>query len=1018
MTSPLLNLRTAARLAPLAAAALIALAAWPLGDAPAPAQGFAGPPPRYTDPAGPAAFQGAPAGPVVTLQAEAFAGEPLGVGRWTLLLGRGSLERVPRVRLTEADGRVLYPAMTLRELPPPDAQPQPLKGGRRIGGGALLRRLRQAVENTRQRIDPPVALDIDFLFTGNAPLTLELHWPATAGERPISITLPVARGGAVGPHRELLRRWYESYAKDAAAAIRTGDYPPAFQTFMAETMARRLDLSPIDLRPAPEAGEASSTPLSTLELLAGTESLRDSIAVRTLREATLGGGQRSEPELGPLPAPPAWAAIAVPETPEGLPVESIAAAVPPDCFYLRFGSFSNHLWFRELTAGRGAGIAQMLTFRGSDARPNDRIERMLNTKTTLIARLFGDAIINDIAIIGHDLYQQDGPSMAVLFEAKDAPRLLASLDSERLATAEAMGDAGVRLETLQIAGHDVTLLSDRENSIRSFRAVDGDYVLLSTSREIVENFLAVRGGGESLAATPGFRYSRLLMPLENDYDMFAYFSPQFFQQLVAPERYIELRRRYAAKSRIAAAQMASLMAKAEGSAAADTEALIAEGYLPPGFQDSADGSRIVRGEAGWLDSRRGGAGNFLPIDDVPVLGATPHEAALYRDVADYYSREWVTAEPLMVGLRRYESPLGPKAEQVAIEAYVTPLELDKFGQWGRYLAPPVQTLIATPPDDVVSAQVHMAGDAVLGGRAPDYVLFAGLKDNAPPPPAEDPSLLSIWLTLSRTPFYLGAWPQPGYLDLLPLGLAGSTPDALGFSRALIGMWRWQGDGFSVLSFDRGILEVLVRHLGLVAAPDPAQIRVVVKDLEATQLAGWVNTYWYRRGFEVSRGNLRLLDGLQQQFKLPADQALLTAEQLLDTDLICPLGGDYVVVESASPERFWTSTAMQSLGIEPSQEGRPRDLFELEADELFPPSDYQADWLGWLRGLRAHATQVPEGLIVLATADLERLPPPAAAEGSEPPLPALNFDLFSLPGQLFGGAAAAQPPQPEKEQREF
>ncbi len=943
-----------------------------------------------------------------SIASSAIAGKPFGVGHISVPIGPGDEDSLPRIFIRETSDRVFYPAIVAGESDPPQVvRQQPPSGGRRIGGGALVQRLKSAIETARQQSQPFLSAEIDFLFTGDQPLEIWIEGLSTPPQRVALAPSPTASAGTSDLLKPNLQRWYSTYAAAAIKQLAAGDYAPVFQTFMVETMARRLELQPISLRPenskSPSSRDADPLvkPQSTLELLASTEAIRDQMLQQTLRKPARQLGQKNVA----LPQPPIWNQQPVAPTPDDLPIESIATAVPDDCFYLRFGRFANYLWFRTLSTGKGAGLGQMMTIRGTDSFANARIEKMLATKATLLAKLFGDAIIGDMAIIGNDLYLQDGASMGVLFEARNVAQLQSSIDSERKQFAKSSASEGVQLDTLQISGRPVTLLSNRDHTIRSFRVVEGNRLLICTSQNLVERFLAVQDGASSLAQSAEFRYGRLLMPLQNEYELFGYFPSKMFQRLVSPQYNIELRRRYAAKARIAAVEMASLMAAAENVPVTDVDSLVDAGYLPPWFNDSGDGSQIVRDGERWVDSRRGGLGGFLPVTDVPLLDCTAEEAELYEQDAAFYSNTWKSTEPLMFGLRRFESPLGPAVERLAIEAHVTSFQADKLGTLGRYLAPPVDTIIATPPDDMVSIQVHTAGQNILGSHSPDNVLFAGLKDSLPPQPTKEKRLLEIWRAVSHTPFYLGAWPSPGYLDQLPLGLGGSRPDLNGYSRALLGMWRWQGSGFSVVSFDRSLLDQAVAYVQPVIAPDPAQVRLLVRDLERSQLAGWVNTFWYRRSFAASRGNLRLLDAMQQQFHLSPEAALASSQYLLDTRLVCPLGGQYKPeITADTPSSRWANSALTA-----------GDVMRVDLESLYAPPDYQADWIGWMRGLQAHVTQTSEGLTLIATADVQRQEDNLPA--SEPmALPPLNFDLFNLPSMLFGGSKPET--VPEKEQRSF
>ncbi len=489
-----------------------------------------------------------------------------------------------------------------------------------------------------------------------------------------------------------------------------------------------------------------------------------------------------------------------------------------------------------------------------------------------------------------------------------------------------------------------------------------------------------------MAESKHFRFARLLLPVANDYALFAYLSPKFFRNLVSPSYQIELRRRLKAVASIEMAEMASLVTQAESLPGAGIDAMIQNGVLPEWYNARPDGAQTLQSGDRWIDSLRGARGSFLPIADVEVSEVSEFEATDYQEQARFYQQDWKQTDPLVVGLRRFATPGIEERERIALEAYVAPFGRDKYGWFSSFLAPPVQSQVQLPQDDVANLQVHLAGSDSPRSYTPDHVLFLGFKDMNPPQPGELKGLIQILRTLKQTPAYLGAWPLPGYLDRLPLGMGGGPPDYLGFSKLLIGMWRWQGDGFSVLSFDRSILEQCVHQLGMVPATDPAQVRLHVKDLAGSRLSSWINTFWYRRGLATSRGNALLLDAVHQQLRVPQKDALVATERLLDCKLQCPLGGQYQI--EGNELGVWYSTAWPAV---------------LNVKTALATEGYLAPWLEWFKGGDIHLTQLPDKLVLVGQLDLQKLQVPA--DSTDPKangLPSMNFDLFNLPFSILGG----------------
>jgi hypothetical protein len=492
--------------------------------------------------------------------------------------------------------------------------------------------------------------------------------------------------------------------------------------------------------------------------------------------------------------------------------------------------------------------------------------------------------------------------------------------------------------------------------------------------------------------------------------VFGYFSPEFFHGLVDPAYQVELRRRLEAIAHIELAEVATLAAEAEG-VEPTIPAMMAAGLLPDWFDQRADGAKTLRSKDKWIDSLRGARGSFLPIVDVKIENVNATERERVERLTRFYQQQWQQMDPMLVGLRRFKSETDPLDERVGIEAYIAPFAKDKYGWVGDMLAPAAPMAIAMPADDVASVQFLMNGTTPLTAPRQPYHLFAGVKDMLPPAPGDMKGLIKTFRALKATPGYLGAFPQPGYLDQLPLGFGVARPDILGISRSLIGLYRWQDSGFSVLSFDRSILENVRSSVQPVQSSDSAQVRLNIRNLEGTRISGWVNDQWYERASRASHGNAALMDAMTVQLKIPGDQALAMAEKVLDVKLNCPLGGQFTFTSTGlagagsnagGGTGWWTSSAWATEQLQPD-------------GTVGPPPDYIAPWLRWFRGVQLHLTQFPDRLAIVGTLDTHRqpLPPEAKSNDEKISLPSMNFDLFQLPFKMFGGGKEeSQPPKPQ------
>ena len=476
------------------------------------------------------------------LESQAIPGRPFGVAAVSFPMPGDSTNTATDPWIEEQDRRAFYPAFS---------------------SGGLLRLL----ANDDQGSAASGMKTVFFLFTGDAPLRLTLHAPL-----PSSISLrPEPQSPRV--QSRLLQRWWREYNNAADDLTRNGDYPPLIQIYLNGMLGQRLGLRPPLLS---RLQQDSATDVQQLfDLLAGTERLHHAM----LRE-TIAAPRAAAAADQPVPTEVSWRPPTIPlgRMPE---IEPIARRVPEECYYVRFGNFENYLWLEDLMTSYGGDIGRMVTARGQDAKAGDRIRRQLSLPQTALAKLFGGQLIADVALIGRDMYLQNGAAVGVLFHARNGTLLSVSINQQRNSTLSAERTAGVTLETVKIGGRDVSLLSTPDNSIRSFYAVDGDSHLVTTSRSIVERFFEAGKGKGSLADLPEFQLAREVMPLSRNDTIFAFLSTLFLGGLLSPQYQIELNRRTQALVDLELVRMAQLAAEAEEQPAVSIDDLIAGRFVPP-----------------------------------------------------------------------------------------------------------------------------------------------------------------------------------------------------------------------------------------------------------------------------------------------------------------------------------------------------------------------------------------------------------------------------------------------------
>ncbi|TWU03744.1 hypothetical protein [Neorhodopirellula pilleata] len=837
---------------------------------------------------------------------------------------------------------------------PPSEQPLPPLGQGRLLGrvGNLIREITGA-DDRRQTY----ARRITFLFEGAEPFEIEIQ------DRGISVgSYTVVPVEDPQRHAQWLAQWWSEFTAQTKRQIDATDTPPWIEHYLIAMLSDRLNLPLPNWYGQRDEQESDDPLMMTLRWIGGAADISDEV----FASAAIGNPSETldaSVAAMPLPDEIAWRHENS-GLPDGTPepaIEPLAAQVPPEYFYIRYGKFENYLWFQDLTSEYGGDISRMITLSGLANDGASRLQKQLGVQMTALGRMLGPTVIADQALIGSDLFMQDGAAMGAVFEPVNTFLLRTNLNTERQTLANS-SDA-ITLKEVTLPHGKGTLLRSTDNAVRSFMVERDGFICLANSEAIADRFLEIGQTGESLAKTEGFRAARHYMPLERNDTIFAYFSPRMLQGLLSPQYLIELRRRMQSEADIALVHLARLAAASmtpDGQPVpTEIEELVAASFLPNGFGQRPDGSGVVSVGQRVMDTRRGGRGTFLPIPDNPIETITAAEANWYAEMTRAYRDQFPSLDPIFVGIQRQAVEAEPdgdgvstgRLERLTIHAEIAPWQPSNYGWWAEQLGPPTPVSIRFSPDDIVALQAHVASDQL----GPPTHLFAAIKDSMPPKIDDIDGILSGYQALKTLPGYLGAYPYPGALDRLPLGLGRGTPVGPGMNRLLGGVYRFTGGGFSVLSFQPDLLTATLPVLAAEEVDDTAQVRGHIGDLRGSQLEGYVNTLLYERASQMSVGGAEFLESLTTQLDVPPAAALDEARRILGGTVQCPLGGQYEPIDAT----HWTSTAWGQDQVTPGST---------------PPPDFRAPILQWFRGIDAKLTQYPNRLIADVVLDVERVDP--------------------------------------------
>jgi hypothetical protein len=834
----------------------------------------------------------------------------------------------------EADDRVVYPVLETSNLRP-------------------LRRLLRSFIN----IETPSRVTFYFMFRGDDPLRMTLYAPQAQ-------EFTIAPEADAEEFNELVDDWWDETAKRFQQVFRAAEYPVLVENYLAATWARRLE------RPMPEPSRQLLGRYRLGEPWISQLLANEAYQAELERAMLLGRFGTDEAATLALPDLPQRRVLGTedelpaPHSPLPASVEPLAAHVPHECFYLRFGNFPNYLWFRDFLRHWQGDLGNMIVMQSVDYDNSERFQKQIAVGESKLARVMGPTVIRDVAIIGLDFYMRDGAAMGILFQANNNLLLKRNLSGQRQDAKDKREDATE--VTLQIAGHDVSYIATSDGRLRSYYAIDGDYHLVANSRRLIERFFEAGAGNDSLGASAAFQDARSEMPLERDDTIFLFVSAALMENLSGPHYRIELDRRLRSIGEMRALKLARMAAQVERNGAQTVDELINADLLPRGFGQRVDGSELVVTDAGFHDSIRGVPGWMVSVPDVPLEGITPSESRRYAEFRRGLESRVGRFSPISVAMKRSPSPNVEGWDRIVADVRVAPYSQMPIARWPNMLGPAADVRVAPIAGDVASLEL------VVDALGQPMHLFGGLRDFRSPLVVREGQVQSDVPISEFLRGYIGGWPRPGILDRF-LGRPAGPFDDDGIARTagLFDLWLRRADDFFLFSFKRDVLLEVGQQLAMIETPDekPAQIHLRIDDLSDKQVADAVTAYGYMRARDASASGSRFMNSLTTQLHVPPEDARSVADNLVAGKFDCPLGGDYVLVDpnaagndvpngealpAPDSRQLWASTATT-----------PENRFLLTVI----PADYTMPMMNWFRGLSADVGRADDELTLHAELDM-------------------------------------------------
>jgi hypothetical protein len=848
-----------------------------------------------------------------------------------------------------------------------------------------------------------------------------------------------------GRHGEMLSEWWKHFS---VIPTSYGSEQKELKESLLDILARRLQLP----GPWPSIAKIEKAVNETslehqfergIGMLFGIESVRLAMRVDTALNQP---GSLEKANL-PIPVRPVLRSVEIPPASTSTWIEPIAMHVPAECFYLRTGSFANYRQFRQFMLGWGGSLNDIVSSGSVSHQSRERIEGQLGLAPDQIKTGEIDKFIADMAIIGCDPMFDDGASVGVLFQARDSNGLAGVLKLQRNQVRLRVPESEERRVTVD--GHNVSFLTSKNHSVRSFYAIAGDFHLVTNSYHLVSRFFQASVGTGSLGKLNEFRYARdqaNQIGERNRQQPLAmlYLSDPFFQNLISPHYRIEMSRRQQAAQELRRCQLALLVAKAENIDAVTIDQLVDSRLLPSGFGTRPDGTYPILENGQVRDSRRGASGYFLPIPDMPLQKATQTEVNSYQQFMAQYNQEWRRVDPVTVVFSRAESDKDG-FQQIGLDIIITPYAQQHYALLSQHLSNASDQRVVPLNDDLVSLDTSIQPAQGLSGS---HLLYLGLRDNDLPfafkhgqielidrsdrssyakinsyaaisPPSTDALqlLAAAFRRVQRPEDVQEIQPKRTEAALPRAGGTGGygllhffvpyvilkSVDAIKYGSFVTSDSTWM-----VASAERSLRQDVLKEIDQEHIPSSPQVRLRVKSLANTKAEPYIQAYTYLASRKASSENSRFLNDVTSWLHLPIAESRDPVETVLGGRLRCPLGGDFGLRDSDG-HSYWAGTLW------------PEESYFTETET---PPFWKFAFLDWLRGLdlRFNINQTT----LRAQIDMLVLPPvdnggddqwvPLKLQGNPHPTNAVAIDnnplaanrrLQSLPSSVLGVAFQAK-----------
>lgn len=234
-------------------------------------------------------------------------------------------------------------------------------------------------------------------------------------------------------------------------------------------------------------------------------------------------------------------------------VDPLAKLVPEDFYFIGFRSINKLMEVMELSDLWGTHLNNQAWREARSHNVGDKLKRQLAIETNPLVKPFYDLIVEEVAVVGSDLFLREGSDVTLLFRLKGGlqPEVFQGRMDGFLKNAEKARPDAKRSEG-EYLGIKYAQLTTPDRDLSVFSAYPGENLhirsnSLAALQRVLEAHQGKTAGGKPakrLGDSTEFTYIRALLPRDSqEEDGLIYLSDPFIRRLMGPQVKLTERRR-------------------------------------------------------------------------------------------------------------------------------------------------------------------------------------------------------------------------------------------------------------------------------------------------------------------------------------------------------------------------------------------------------------------------------------------------------------------------------------------